>query len=215
MAERFVVALTAPDARLEVVTPEDEAQAGELAAQLDAWLDGAQIPAGPVRTCFRLTEPAAAEADPWRVEFALQSADDPSLMVSAADVWAGQGAGFGGDPVEELLAGLGAGVRLFGELEDALREAAPALVELDTAGAFRFLKETGPLLSGAGFGVLLPDWVRKARLGLKLTTRSQNPVRYLGHRGRSSAWATWWTSVTTWPSATRRSTRPSWRSWPG
>ena len=174
MAERFVVALTAPDARLEVVTPQDEAQAGELAAQLDAWLDGARIPAGPVRTCFRLTEPAAAESDPWRVEFALQSADDPSLMVSAADVWAGEGAGFGGDPVEELLAGLGASVRLFGELEDALREAAPALVELDTAGAFRFLKETGPLLSGAGFGVLLPDWVRKARLGLKLTTRSQS-----------------------------------------
>jgi SNF2 family DNA or RNA helicase len=76
--------------------------------------------------------------------------------------------------VEELLAGLGAAARLFGEIEDALREAAPALVELDTAGAFRFLKETGPLLSGAGFGVLLPDWVRKARLGLKLTTRSQS-----------------------------------------
>ena len=47
------------------------------------------------------------------------------------------------------------------------------MVELDTAGAFRFLSETGPLLSGAGFGVLLPDWVRKARLGLKLTTRSR------------------------------------------
>src|SRR6201999_686891 len=41
-------------------------------------------------------------------------------------------------------------------------------------GAFRFLKETGPLLAGAGFGVLLPDWVRKARLGLKLTTRSRS-----------------------------------------
>ena len=47
-------------------------------------------------------------------------------------------------------------------------------MELDTPGAFRFLKETGPLLSGAGFGVLLPDWVRKARLGLKLTTRSRS-----------------------------------------
>jgi SNF2 family DNA or RNA helicase len=174
MAERFVVALTAPDARLEVLTPQDETQAGELAAQLDAWLDEARIPAGPVRTCFRLTEPAAADADPWRVEFSLQSAEDPSLMVPAADVWAGQGTGSGGDPVEELLAGLGAAARLFGEVEDALREAAPARVELDTAGAFRFLKETGPLLSGAGFGVLLPDWVRKARLGLKLTTRSQS-----------------------------------------
>ena len=47
-------------------------------------------------------------------------------------------------------------------------------MELDTPGAFRFLKETGPLLAGAGFGVLLPDWVRKARLGLKLTTRSRS-----------------------------------------
>ena len=202
--ERYVAALTTTDARLDAVTPQDEAEAGQLAAELDAWLDGARIPAGPVRTCFRLIEPpreswgdgippgsggsrgvvppGPALSDPWLVEFALQSAEDPSLMVSAADLWAGEGsgllgsgAGAGGDPVEDLLAGLGAAARLFGELDDALHEPAPAQVELDTAGALRFLKETGPLLSGAGFGVLLPDWVRKARLGLKLTTRSQSP----------------------------------------
>jgi superfamily II DNA or RNA helicase len=176
VAERYVLALTADDARVETPTPRDEDEAAGLAAELGGWLDGARIPAGPVRTCFRLAEPDAPEGDPWRVEFALQSADDPSLMVSAADVWDGLGSGMapGGDPVEELLAGLGAAARLFAEMEDALREAAPALVELDTAGAFRFLKETGPLLAGAGFGVLLPDWVRKARLGLKLTTRSRS-----------------------------------------
>jgi SNF2 family DNA or RNA helicase len=181
LAERFVAALTSTDACFPVATPREEAQAAELAADLDAWLDRAQIPAGPARTCFRLAEPAEpepdAEPDPWRVEFALQSTDDPSLMIPAADAWAGQGVqgfGSGGDPVEELLAGLGAAARLFGELEDALREPAPVMLELDTAGAFRFLKETGPLLAGAGFGVLLPDWVRKARLGLKLTTRSQS-----------------------------------------
>jgi SNF2 family DNA or RNA helicase len=175
-AERYVVALTATDARLDVVTPQDEAEVAQLAAELDRWLDGAQIPAGPVRTCFRLTEPEGPDADPWRVEFALQSAEDPSLMVSATDVWAGQSRWVspGTDPTEELLAGLGAAARLFGELEDALREPAPAQVELDTPGAFRFLKQTGPLLSGAGFGVLLPDWVRRARLGLKLTTRSRS-----------------------------------------
>jgi len=180
LAERYVVALTSTDARLDVVTPREAEQAAELAAELDAWLDRAQIPAGPVRTCFRLVEPSGeparpdTESEPWRVEFALQSTEDPSLMVSAADVWAGQGFASGGDPAEELLAGLGAGARLFGELEDALREPAPVMVELDTRGAFRFLKETGSLLAGAGFGVLLPDWVRKARLGLKLTTRSRS-----------------------------------------
>jgi SNF2 family DNA or RNA helicase len=113
--------------------------------------------------------------DTWYVEFTLQSAEDPSLMLPAADVWAGTGGWTPGGidrPDEELLLGLGSAARLFGELEDALRDPAPAGVTLDTAGAFRFLKETGPLLAGAGFGVLLPDWARKARLGLKLTSRS-------------------------------------------
>jgi SNF2 family DNA or RNA helicase len=95
----------------------------------------------------------------------------------AADIWAGTaGWAVGGirHPEEELLAGLGTASRLFPELDAGLRSAAPATAALDTAGAFRFLKETAPLLSGAGFGVLLPDWARKARLGLKLTTRSKS-----------------------------------------
>ncbi len=189
--ERWVAALTGPDAEVEVGTAEDEAEAAGLAVSLDAWRAAAQAPAGPVRTCFRLVEPvrqdvdgdgndprtdqpAGPDDDRWHVEFALQSSEDPSLMLAADDVWAGTGGWAPGGitrPDEELLAGLGAATRLFGELEDALRDPAPAAVALDTAGAFRFLKETGPLLSGAGFGVLLPDWARKARLGLKLTSR--------------------------------------------
>ena len=194
--ERWAAALAGPDAEVEVATAEDEDEAAELAAALGAWRAAAQAPAGPVRTCFRLVEPVHPEPDPgadqppgaqpledqptrpadglWHVEFALQSSEDPSLMLAAGDVWAGTGGWAPGGitrPDEELLAGLGAASRLFGELEDALRDPAPAAVALDTAGAFRFLKETGPLLSGAGFGVLLPDWARKARLGLKLTSR--------------------------------------------
>jgi SNF2 family DNA or RNA helicase len=229
MAERWITALTSADARVDVGTAEDEQEAAELAAQLDAWHHAAQLPAGPVRTCFRLVEPEPAEdaaepagdaagpagdsagsaavpdvAEPapadgtepgppggagdgdggagapeedWRVEFALQSTDDPSLMMPAADVWAGASsaslaAGIQ-HPEEELLAGLGRAARLFPELDRALRTAAPAEVELDTEGAFGFLRQAAPLLSGAGFGVLLPDWVRKSRLGLKLTTRSR------------------------------------------
>jgi superfamily II DNA or RNA helicase len=180
IAERYVVALTTTDARVQVETARDEQEAADLAAELAGWLDSARMPAGPVRTCFRLVEPVSTDdpsEDSWRVEFALQSAEDPSLMLSAADAWAGAtGLSFagseGGDPVEQLLAGLGGAARLFPELGGALREAAPSDLRLDTAGAFRFLKQTGPLLVGAGFGVLLPDWVRKARLGMKLTTRS-------------------------------------------
>src|SRR5215469_9210759 len=178
LPERIVAALTGSTARVEVETPQDVAEARSLAAALGEWLASARLPAGPARTCFRLVEPeedAAQPGDAWRVEVALQSADDPSLMLPAAEVWDGAGAGWlGGDvyPDEELLTGLGAAARLFPALEGALREAAPTEVALDTAGALRFLREEGPLLAGAGFGVLLPDWARKARLGLKLTARS-------------------------------------------
>jgi superfamily II DNA or RNA helicase len=204
VAERMLLALTAPQPLLEVADATDEHEARDLAAALADWLASAALPGGSVRACFRLVEPpadgAAAEEDPvfdvtepavpgdlpgpeaWQVEFSLQSADDPSLMLPAADVWTGTGYGWlvgalaqdTGHPEEELLAGLGTAARLFPALDGALREAAPAQVALDTAGALEFLRETGPLLSGAGFGVLMPDWARKARLGLRLTTRSSS-----------------------------------------
>ena len=201
VAERWIVALTSADGQVEVSTAEDEQEAAELATQLDAWHSAAQLPAGPVRTCFRLVEPELGEEEAglgaakisadasgsggtpdgvpgeWRVEFALQSTDDPSLMMPAADVWAGAStAGLAAGikhPEEELLAGLGRAARLFPKLDRALRSPAPAEVTLDTEEAFGFLRQAAPLLSGAGFGVLLPDWVRRSRLGLKLTTRSR------------------------------------------
>ena len=206
IAERMLVALTGPHPLLEVADTEDEREAQDLAAAFADWLASAALPGGSVRTCFRLVEPADSEAgadeapalaaeptdgtsagragagraEAWRIEFSLQSADDPSLMLPAADVWTGAGYGWLAGalaqhpehPEEELLAGLGTAARLFPALDAALREAAPGQVTLDTAGALDFLRETGPLLAAAGFGVLTPDWARKARLGLKLTTRS-------------------------------------------
>jgi len=198
VAERWAAALTGSDAQVPLSTAEDEAEAAELAAALEEWRAAAQIPVGPVRTCFRLIEPeagAAAGDEPldgapggtqppggdWTVEFALQSTEDPSLLLPAADVWSGATAGGWAaagirHPEEELLAGLGTASRLFPELDRGLRTAAPAALTLDTDGAFRFLRQTGPLLSGAGFGVLLPDWAgaaRKSRLGLRMTTRTR------------------------------------------
>jgi len=189
--ERFVVALTAQQPLLAVADPADEREARELAAACADWLASASLQGGTVRTCFRLVEPPLQEtetaepepladgdgdADAWRVEFSLQSAEDPSLMLPAAEIWEGTGYGWPtrntSHPEEQLLTGLGTAARLFPALDTALREAAPARVTLDTAGTLEFLRETGPLLSAAGFGVLMPDWARKAKLGLRLTTRS-------------------------------------------
>jgi SNF2-related domain/SNF2 Helicase protein/Helicase conserved C-terminal domain len=204
VAERWVAALTGADAQVLVDTAEAEVEAAELAAALDGWRAAAQAPAGPVRTCFRLVEPQAAfwaeQAEPgagqgnapeggdgpessaaWTVELALQSTDDPSLLLPAANIWSGESAdGWAAagirHPEEELLAGLGAASRLFAELDEELRMPAPEAVSLDTEGAARFLQQTGPLLAGAGFGVLLPDWVGGARkrLGIKMTARTRS-----------------------------------------
>jgi hypothetical protein len=190
IAERFVAALTGQQPAVRPADAADEREAREFAAQSADWLAGAALPGGSVRTCFRLVEPPPEQPEldltpetvtgcgtgDWRVEFSLQSAADPSLMLPAAEVWGGVGQGWltqqAARPDEQLLAGLGSAARLFPALDVALREAAPARVALDTAGALDFLRETGSLLSGAGFGVLMPDWARKAKLGLKLTAKS-------------------------------------------
>jgi len=182
VVERWAAALTGADSQVPVTTPQDEAEAADLASALDDWRAAAQAPAGPVRTCFRLVEPGAEpDAATWTVELALQSTDDPSLLLPAADIWSGDSAGGWAaagikHPEEDLLAGLGTASRLFAELDAELRTPAPEEVSLDTEGAARFLQQTGPLLAGAGFGVLLPDWVGGARkrLGLKITTRTRS-----------------------------------------
>ncbi|WP_433339108.1 SNF2-related protein [Spirillospora sp. CA-294931] len=118
-------------------------------------------------------EPLDAEpGDAWRVEFALQGTDDPSLYIPASLVWAGE-VGVVAGAEEVLLAGLGRALRLFPDMAPALDGPAPGEVELDTAGAFRFLRRAAPMLAAAGFGVQLPQWAGKAKLGMKLTTRSE------------------------------------------
>lgn len=163
VADRWAAALTGGDHSLPGMR-EDEAE--ELGAALHAWFAGAQALDQPTRTCFRLAEPDGGET--WRLEFSLQPSEDPSAYMPAGDVWAG-----GGRMEEVLLAGLGRAVRLYPELDRALRQARPRELALTTAGASAFLRESAPLLQAAGFGVRLPAWAGRRRVGLKLTARSR------------------------------------------
>ncbi|TDB83401.1 DEAD/DEAH box helicase [Actinomadura sp. KC216] len=172
LAERWVAALTGPS---PAVAREPRDDPDDLIAELDAWAAAARRPSGPLRTCFRLAEPSADEEDgAWRIEFALQGTDDPSLYVPAALVWAGEATSVAGAE-EALLTGLGRALRLFPDLARALDGPEPAELALDTAGAFRFLRQAAPMLAAAGFGVLLPQWAGKAKLGMRLTTRADDP----------------------------------------
>jgi non-specific serine/threonine protein kinase len=162
-----------------------------------------------LRTCFRLTPPPdpaaedgdAAEdneavegedssremeggADEWRLDFLLQAADDPSLLVPAAEVWRSRGPlrvfrRTLEQPQERLLEDLGRAVRLVPQLEPALREPRPTGMRMDAAGAYAFLREGAPLLAQSGFGVRVPPWWNgpAARLGAKLRARSRPSTR--------------------------------------
>jgi len=170
LADRWAVALTAADPALPGALA---AEVVELTRALDGWMRAALAANGPIRVSFRLVEPLATRDD-WRLEFALQSAEDPSLYLPADDLWnGGRMPGLPARPDETLLAGLGRAVRLFPALHDALRDPEPATLALDTAGAHDFLRQAAPLLQAAGFGVQLPAWAGRKGVGLKLTTRAK------------------------------------------
>ncbi|MBU2667713.1 DEAD/DEAH box helicase [Actinoplanes bogorensis] len=171
LPDRWIAALTADDPTLPGAKPAEER---ELRAALDEWLRAAHEANGPIRVSFRLSEPEVG-SDLWGLEFALQSAEDPSLYLAAADIWeGGRFPGLPPRPDETLLAGLGRAMRLFPLLHLALQEQEPASLEIDTGEAHEFLRQAAPLLQAAGFGVQLPSWAGRKGVGLKLTTRSKS-----------------------------------------
>ncbi|NMO54363.1 DEAD/DEAH box helicase [Actinoplanes sp. TBRC 11911] len=181
LPDRWITALTADDPALPGARPDEVRELGQA---LGDWMRAAYEANGPNRVSFRLTEPPP-DADAWGLEFALQSAEDPSLYLPAGDVWAGgRFPGLPARPDETLLAGLGRAVRLFPLLHVALRDQQPAAMDLDTGEAHEFLRQAAPLLQAAGFGVQLPAWAGRKSVGLKLTSRSRKGAsRAVGSSG--------------------------------
>ncbi|MEN3359191.1 MAG: hypothetical protein V7637_3173 [Mycobacteriales bacterium] len=176
-AEAWLSALTAPDGRFEA-DPDDAAALGRA---LRPWGEFRTAGVGPARAMFRLTEvdaeiaSAPAGEPAWRLEFLLQSVDDPSLLIPAEQVWDDDGSlrRWLGRPQELLLADLGRASRVYPRLAAGLRSARPHGLDLDTDGAVEFLSDVAALLDTAGFGVQLPSWWdRRKKLGLALSART-------------------------------------------
>ena len=144
----------------------------ELAATVAAWAAEGVPRLGSARLCLRLREPVAPADGPWTVELLLQDLDEPSLLVPAADVWAGV-APFGADAVTTFLAQLARAVRIAPELAGALDEVQPDAVAVDAAAVLTLARERAEALTDAGIGVLLPAWWgRRRRPALRAKARS-------------------------------------------
>jgi len=184
--ERWLHALRTVDGKMEG----DATAVVQLAQQVREWQRPVSIAAAtPFRLCFRLEEPEEADPhsygrlgraakDVWRVSYLLQAADDPSLLISAEDVWTLRGrtasiltrGGF--SPREYLLSSLGQAAGICPHIEKSLKTATTGGYTLDTLGAHEFLTEKAWLLEQAGFGVLLPAWWTRKGTKLRLTARA-------------------------------------------
>lgn len=182
VAEDWLTALTGLDGRFDAEPDGLDA----LAEALRPWDDVGVGMVGPARATFRLSEVEAESDDreaetgveavsSWRLEFLLQSTEDPSLLVGAEQAWNDDGSlrRWLDRPQELLLSELGRASRIFPELTPALRTARPSELMLDADDAYRFLSVTAAVLDEAGFGVLLPSWWdRRRKLGLVLSAHT-------------------------------------------
>jgi len=178
--DQWLHALRSPDGTL-LAAPADLARLGR---QVRDWQRPiATATTAPFRLTFRLEEPAVTDdaaagngGAKWHVRYLLQSVHDPSLLVTADDVWhdrarrALRREGF--DAREHLLGALGQASRIDARIEDSLRQPSPADYATDATGAFEFLSRSSIGLEQAGFGILLPRWwTRKGTRG-RLTVKA-------------------------------------------
>ena len=177
LAYRWIEALFSQNPAVQA----SPAQLQSLASSHRAWMRNLHIAGDAAfRIAFRIETPAL-QTDAWQLHYLLQASDDPSLLVPAEQVWKKTGSIMSKlgrkfeNPQEKLLAGLGYVARLFPPVTESLKNKRPSTLELDAQGAYTFLRETAPILEGAGFGLLVPPWWNRpgARLGLKVKMKSQ------------------------------------------
>jgi superfamily II DNA or RNA helicase len=187
--QRWLAALETPAGRFE---PRGFAER-TLVDDLVRWSEPALGGRDRLRACFRLELPAR-DAAPFVLRFLLQSPEDPSLLVSAAEVWKTSARGlqrFGRafrDPQEALLAALGQAARLFPPIEASLAEPRPEALTLDPANAWAFLGEGAAALAQAGLGVIVPGELttagqRRLRLRMRVGSKSKTAGAVSGAAG--------------------------------
>jgi hypothetical protein len=184
-----------PQAWLESLSSLDPALPDSLALDKVAafseavgdWVASGAATRGRARLCLRVHEPGshsdAPVTDPvgdetgsescWWVELLIQDAEEPSLMVPIADLWAGA-APFPVGSVEEVLRSLARTVSVAPELAEVLDHGAPTGLALDTDQLLGFVELRSEPLAEIGVAVLLPSWWRK-RSRVTLRARASSP----------------------------------------
>ncbi|WP_410612519.1 DEAD/DEAH box helicase [Amycolatopsis sp. lyj-109] len=162
---------------------------GVLAEAVAKWDEVADTDVVDGRACFRLAEvgtlrrPTEDDADDpddqtgdgtkWQLQFLLRATADPSLLLSAGQIWSGEANGLVRDPKGLFVAELGRAALVEPMLAPALRRTRPSEYDLTVEEAEQFLTAGATRLIEAGFEVQLPaTWDGRRRLALRLSVRS-------------------------------------------
>lgn len=165
-------------------------QERSLIDELDAWVQpivGSE--SGAPRAAFRLEMPDRDTSDSQQrfwLRFLLQSADDSSLQIGAADVFAAKKKALSHIhstqrvAEERLLQSLSVAGKIFPPIERSLHEAKPDSVELTSEQAWKFLSEAAPALTEGGMAVIVPaELTRTGQRRLRMRMR-------IGGRGKGA-----------------------------
>jgi superfamily II DNA or RNA helicase len=147
-----------------------------------AWLaETAQSEDAGARLVLRI-EPPSEELSDFQAVLQLRSELDPSLLVDVADVWTSPAAvlaALGERAETDLLLALRRGARVWPPLSAALRDAAPAAVDVDD-DALEELAEGSTALEGAGIEVLWPTELFASELSVRGTVGTPTPGAVTG-----------------------------------
>jgi len=174
----------------------------QFADQLHQWQQPVTSgQAAPFKLCFRLEEPEATPHEDdqtgqglisalgaevsaeWKVTYLLQSLNDKSLLIPAAQAWHNARnvkstfASYKFNPRQFLLQSLGQASRLCDEINTGLIKNDLDGYELDNVGAFEFLSDKAQALQEADFGVMLPSWWKKGRRKLRVSAKVTSAPR--------------------------------------
>jgi len=170
----WLYALTTPDTRMKL----NPIQSEELYNTWETWSQQNDAAGNRhFRIGLRLRPPEGDETQ-WALEYLLQSTEDPTLIVTAAQIWRGR------DDMlrqrfdqgqERLLRGLAFAGRLFPPILESLRDKTPQQAVFDTTQAAAFLQEAAPYLQAIGYRVLLPSWWGGSKARISATARIKPP----------------------------------------
>ncbi len=163
--DAWLQALIAPDGRLEWL---EQHEAAAFAEQLWEWRRSViTVRNSPYRFCMRLAEPNQEpdSNETWRIEYLLQSKQDPSLLVPLSEIWKSRSRGRKllkadgkGIITEFTYTMLGQAAAFSSGVARSLRQKNPGGYEADHQDACRFVSEEAPALQSIGIRVILPAW---------------------------------------------------------